>query len=98
MLSAAFGVEQIPVLVLQVPAVRHCPDAEQETGLLPVQVPFWQVSVCVQAFPSLQLVPSVAAIQVPVDAEQGMQVPHAEPLLCQAPVPSQVCGCWPEHR
>jgi hypothetical protein len=29
--------------------------------LLPLQVPFWQVSVCMQALPSLQLVPLAAA-------------------------------------
>src|SRR5437667_266457 len=28
------------------------------TGLPPTQVPFWQVSVCVQALPSLHAVPS----------------------------------------
>ena len=46
----------------------------QTTGLLPVQVPAWQVSVCVQALPSVQVVPSALAglEQVPVD---GSQVP-----------------------
>jgi hypothetical protein len=29
--------------------------------LLPLHVPLWHVSVCVQALPSLQLVPLVAA-------------------------------------
>jgi len=29
----------------------------QTTGLLPVQTPLWQVSVCVQALPSLQAAP-----------------------------------------
>ena len=32
----------------------------QTTGLLPVHVPAWQVSVCVHASPSLQLVPLAA--------------------------------------
>jgi len=31
----------------------------QTTGLLPVQTPLWQVSVCVQALPSLQALPLV---------------------------------------
>ena len=44
------------------------------TGLLPVQVPFWQLSVWVQAFPSLQVVPFAAAgfEQMPV---AGLHVP-----------------------
>ena len=46
----------------------------QTTGVVPVQVPFWHVSLCVQAFPSLQTVPfgftgveqsPVVALQVP---------------------------------
>src|SRR2546425_1172573 len=32
----------------------------QTTGFEPVQTPAWQVSVCVQALPSLQAVPSAA--------------------------------------
>src|SRR5437867_3086390 len=44
------------------------------TGFDPVQIPDWQVSVCVQALPSLQDVPSAAFgfEQVPV---AGLQVP-----------------------
>ena len=44
------------------------------TGFDPVQVPAWQVSVWVQALPSLQLAPFAAAgfEQVPV---AGLQVP-----------------------
>ena len=51
-------------------------------GLLPVQVPAWQVSVCVQASPSSQGVP-VSGVQVPslvapLAAEQAWHVPvHA---------------------
>ncbi len=43
-------------------------------GFEPVQAPFWQVSACVQALPSLQDVPLVAMglEQAPVD---GLQVP-----------------------
>src|SRR2546427_795162 len=43
---------------LQVPAVWHWSEAVQTTGLLPVHTPLSQVSVCVQALPSLQAVPS----------------------------------------
>src|SRR5215831_14615326 len=50
---AAFGFEQTPVDGLHVPATWHWSCAVQVTGLDPVHVPDWQVSVCVQAFPSL---------------------------------------------
>jgi len=44
------------------------------TGFDPEQVPAWQLSLCVQAFPSLQLVPSGSAgfEQAPV---AGLQLP-----------------------
>jgi hypothetical protein len=58
---AAFGLEQAPVLGLQVPAAWHWSLATQVTGFAPVQMPLWQVSVCVQAFPSLHAVPFGAA-------------------------------------
>ena len=53
----AFGLEHWPVAVLQVPATWHWSSALQTTGFEPVQVPFWQVSVWVQALPSVQAVP-----------------------------------------
>jgi len=42
------------------------------TGFEPVQVPLWQVSVCVHAFPSLHALPSAFAgfEQMPVDVSQ----------------------------
>ena len=66
---AAFGFEQTPVDVLQVPATWHWSEAVQTTGFEPVQVPDWQVSVCVQALPSLQAVPLAAFgfEHIPVD-------------------------------
>jgi hypothetical protein len=72
--SAAFGLEQTPVTVSQVPATWHWSEAVHVTGLAPVQVPAWQVSVCVHALPSLHAVPSFALglEQVPVP---GSQVP-----------------------
>src|SRR5437870_3766466 len=70
----AVGVEQLPVAGLHVPATWHWSRAVQVTGLLPTQLPFWQVSVCVQALASLQGVPFVAAglEQLPV---AGLHVP-----------------------
>jgi hypothetical protein len=56
--SGPAGLEQTPVAGLQVPATRHGPGTGQTTGLEPVQVPPWQVSVWVQASPSLQEMPS----------------------------------------
>jgi len=70
----AFGFEQVPVIGLQVPATWHWPLAEHVTGFEPVQTPAWQVSVCVQALPSLHAVPfgAFGFEQVPV---VGLQVP-----------------------
>src|SRR5437667_170156 len=55
------GFEHVPAAGSQVPATWHWSEAEQTTGLEPVQVPFWQVSVCVQALPSLHAVPLPAS-------------------------------------
>ena len=51
------GFEHVPVAVLHVPGRWHWSLAVQVTGLDPVHVPDWQVSVCVQGFPSSQIVP-----------------------------------------
>ena len=53
------GFVHTPVPVLQIPAVWQLSKAEQTTRFEPVQAPAWQVSVCVQALPSLQLVLSL---------------------------------------
>ena len=70
--SVAAGLEQAPVVMSQVPTAWHGSLAAQTTGLAPVQVPATQVSVWVQALPSLQVVPSVAAglVQAPVVMSQ----------------------------
>ncbi len=47
------GFEQRPVDGLQVPASWHWSDGVQLTVLVPLQTPDWQVSVRVQALPSL---------------------------------------------
>jgi hypothetical protein len=57
---ATDGFEQAPVAVLHVPAEWHWSEAEHTTGFAPVQVPDWQVSLCVHALPSLQAVPFAA--------------------------------------
>jgi hypothetical protein len=86
------GFEQTPVVVLQVPTPWHWSDAVQVIGFAPVHVPPWQVSVCVQALPSLQGgVPglgcatqaSVASLQMPSLhwlplAEQSRAAPGAQ--------------------
>ena len=55
--SATAGFEQAPVAGLHVPAAWHWSLALHVTGLLPVQLPDWQLSLCVHALPSLQAVP-----------------------------------------
>jgi len=50
--------EQTPVAGSQTPAVWHWSPALQTTGAPPVQVPAWQVSLCVHAFPSSHAIPS----------------------------------------
>ena len=74
--SVTVGLEQLPELGSHVPAAWHWSDAVQLTGLLPVQAPPWQVSVCVHALPSLHAVPSAAVglEQVPVDGRTSR--PH----------------------
>ena len=69
-----FGFEQVPFEGLQVPARWQVSDAVQTTGFVPVQVPFWQVSLRVQALASLQVVPLAFAgfEQTPV---AGLHVP-----------------------
>ena len=70
--SGKLGLEQVPVLVSQVPAAWHWSLAVHVTGLDPVQAPAWQVSVWVQALPSLHAVPSarLGLEQVPVLVSQ----------------------------
>ena len=57
------GFEQAPLAGLQT-ASWHWSAPAQTTGFEPVQAPAWQVSVCVQALPSLHAVPvSGATVQ-----------------------------------
>src|SRR5262249_56620662 len=70
--SAFAGFEQTPVVASQVPTSWHWSVVVQVAGFAPTQAPAWQESLCVQAFPSLQLVPSAFAgfEQTPVVASQ----------------------------
>ncbi len=72
--SGFAGFEHEPVVGSQVPASWHESAAPQVTGFVPVQTPPWQLSVWVQALPSLQAAPSGFAVleQRPV---AGSQVP-----------------------
>ena len=55
--SCLFGLLHVPLPGSQLPATWHWSRALHTTGLLPVQVPAWHVSVCVHALPSLHAVP-----------------------------------------
>ena len=55
--SGMAGLEQTPDVGSHVPAAWHWSAAAQVIVLAPVQVPLWHVSVCVQALPSLHVVP-----------------------------------------
>jgi len=86
-----WGLEQTPVVGLQVPASWHWSVAAQTMGCVPTQAPARQVSLCVQALPSLQLVPSgftgfehvpVLGLQIPASWHwsEGAQVIELAPL------------------
>src|SRR6266516_2263943 len=72
--SGLAGLLQTPDAGLQVPTVWHWSAAVHTTGLAPTQAPAWQVSLCVHALASLQLVPLGLAglLQAP---DKGSQVP-----------------------
>src|SRR5437879_10487229 len=86
------GFEHVPVVGEQVPATWHWSEAVQTTGLLPVQTPLWQVSVCVHALPSLQVLPLAFAgfEHVPVVGEQVPAVWHWSEAV-------QATGLLPGH-
>ena len=73
---ATAGVEHVPVLGLQAPIPWHWSLAVQVTGFVPVQVPFWQESVCVQPLLSLHAVP-LAATGFEHAPVLGLHVPGA---------------------
>ena len=59
--SADAGFEQTPDAGSQTPASWHESEATHTTGFVPVHTPPWQLSVCVQALPSVQVEPSAFA-------------------------------------
>src|SRR2546422_7478831 len=92
--SGVTGFEQVALSGSQTPASWHWSWAVQTTGLTPVHVPPWQVSLCVQASPSLQLVP-VSGVTVQLDVPLQVRVLHWSEVQVIAvpthrPLPSQV--------
>jgi hypothetical protein len=83
-LAAFVCAEQPPVAGSQLPAILHMPEVGQTTGLLPVQVPFWQVSVWVHMLPSLHGVPFATPTQLPLPPAAPPPIP---PPLCPAAPP-----------
>src|SRR5262249_32075466 len=71
------------VVASQVPTSWHWSVVVQVTGFAPTQAPAWQESLCVQAFPSLQLVPSAFAgfEQAPVVASHVPPSSHWSVLV-----------------
>jgi hypothetical protein len=90
--SERFGLLQVPVDGLQVPALWHWSSAVQTIGLVPVQTPSWHVSVCEHKLPSLHTVPSAAGglLQTPVP---GLQLP----ATWQASEAVHTTGVAPTH-
>jgi hypothetical protein len=90
------GVEQAPVTVSHVLAILHAVAAAQLTGLLPVHVPLWQVSVCVQALPSLHVVPFAAFVGAGHWPVAGSQVPGTlhVPAVHVVGVPGMQAPAW----
>src|SRR5437773_1983770 len=92
--SGVTGFEQVALSGSQTPASWHWSWAVQTTGLTAVHVPPWQVSLCVQASPSLQLVP-VSGVTVQLDVPLQVRVLHWSEVQVIAvpthwPLPSQV--------
>ena len=91
--SATIGFEHEPVPGSHVPAVWHWSDAAQTFGFTPVHEPAVQVSVCVQALPSLHAVPFGAAgfEQTPVVRSHDPTMWHwSEAVQMVGVVPVQV--------
>jgi hypothetical protein len=82
--SVATGFEHAPLARSQVPTAWHWSEAVHVTGFEPVQVPALHVSVCVQASPSLQGVPSLT-LEYWVVLALGWHVSHVfDPLAAPA--------------
>jgi hypothetical protein len=91
--------EHVPVAELQ-PSWPWQGTAGHETGLPPLQVPPWQVSVCVQALLSLHGVPSVTGVCMqPLAATQlsavhGLLSSHEMLALAQTPPEQRPFETW----
>jgi hypothetical protein len=89
--SVLTGSEHAPDDGLQVPTSWHEFEAVHVTGFVPVQVPDWQVSTCVQALSSLQVLPVAGPqspfVAAPAAVEQAWQslVPPEQGPLQQTP-------------
>src|SRR5262249_6787631 len=80
----------------QTPATWHWSRAAQTTGFVPTQRPAVQESVCVQALPSLQAVPS-AAVGVEQKPVAGSHKPATWHWSCAVPtvgVPPTQAPAW----
>src|SRR6266516_331707 len=92
--SGVTGFEQVALSGSQTPASWHWSWAVQTTGLTAVHVPPWQVSLCVQASPSSQLVP-LRGVTVQLAVPWQVRVLHWSEVQVIAvpthrPLPSQV--------
>src|SRR5207245_140311 len=86
------GAEHTTVAGLQVPG-SWLWSAVQTTGFAPTQLPFWQVSVCVQALPSLQAVPLVLFVGAEHTPVAGLQAPgswHSSSVHAALPISTQL--------
>jgi hypothetical protein len=89
---AAAGLEHCPVVESHVPATWQESLAVQVTGLAPTHAPAWQLSLCVQALPSLHDVPFAAA-----GLEQAPLVESHVPATWQESLAAHATGFEPAH-
>jgi hypothetical protein len=89
---AATGFEHTPVDGLQVPAAWHWSLAPHAIGLEPVHTPATQLSTCVHALPSLQLVPFATA-----GFEQTPELGSHTPAAWHWSLAAHVTGLPPVH-
>src|SRR2546425_941491 len=78
------GLLQTPDAGLQVPAVWHWSAAVHTTGLAPTQAPASQVSVSVQAVPSLHGAP-LGLAGLPQTPQAGLEAPAGWPWSAAVP-------------
>src|SRR5207248_2551915 len=90
------GLLQTPDAGSQVPAVWHWLAAVHTTGFAPTQAPAWQVSLCVHALASLQLVPLGLAglLQAPVAGSQVPAVWHWSAAVHTTGFPPTQAPAW----